>query len=87
MQVAAETGQPITTTKTVVDGVRDAIVHALANGEEVRVRGLGTFAVETRAPRVARDVHRGEQMMLPQRTVPVFRPGVQLKTATDGIQP
>lgn len=79
MDVAERTGQPASTTKAVVSGFTSAIADALAEGQTVHVRGLGTFDVADRAPRIARDVHRGAEMALPARRTAVFRPEPSLK--------
>ena len=42
-----------------VDGVFEAIGEALANGEEVRLAGFGTFAARSRAARTGRNPQTG----------------------------
>ena len=45
----------------------------------VKLVGFGTFKVVDRKPRVARNPQTGEQIQIPGRKVPVFKPGTELK--------
>ena len=48
--------------------------------EGVKLVGFGTFAVSDRKARVGRNPQTGEEIQIPARKVPVFRPGKELKT-------
>jgi len=63
----------------IVDTIFHAIKEALVRGDRVELRGLGTFGVKVRAPRLARNLKTGESIPLPPRRVPFFRPGRELK--------
>ena len=45
----------------------------------VRLVGFGTFTISKRKARVGRNPQTGEELKIPARTVPVFRPGTALK--------
>jgi DNA-binding protein HU-beta len=62
-----------------LNAVFAAITRSLKNGEPVTVIGFGTFAVKKRAARVGRNPKSGEPVNLPEKNVPVFRPGRILK--------
>ena len=47
-RLAARTGLSKSVAKEAVDGVFAAIGEALANGEEVRIAGFGTFGIRSR---------------------------------------
>ena len=47
----------------------------------VKLVGFGTFAVSNRKARVGRNPQTGEEIQIPARKVPVFRPGKELKDA------
>lgn len=63
----------------VVDGLLNAIKGALADGENIEIRGFGTFKVRERKSRVARNPRTGERVEVPSRLVPVFKPSKDLR--------
>lgn len=63
----------------VVDGLLNAIKAALADHDNIEVRGFGTFKVRERKSRVARNPRTGERVEVPARVVPVFKPSKDLR--------
>jgi integration host factor subunit beta len=64
----------------VVDGFLSAVKHALARGENIEIRGFGTFKVRRRKTRIARNPRTGDSVKVPSRAVPVFKPSKHLRT-------
>jgi len=62
----------------VVDGFLNAMKRAIASGDHIEIRGFGTFKVKKRKSRVARNPRTGEQVDVPARVVPVFKPSKHL---------
>ncbi|MDR2458857.1 MAG: HU family DNA-binding protein [Holosporales bacterium] len=71
--------------KTDVDKMLGAFVDtvkiALADGEDVRLIGFGTFFTVHRDASEGRNMRTGEPMQIPARDIPKFKPGKQLKDA------
>ena len=67
-----------------VDAVLEAIGEALANHEEVRLAGFGTFATKHRPARTGRNPQTGEVVSIPASVAPAFRAGKALKDAVNG---
>ena len=63
----------------------DVVAEALAKEEKVEIRGFGTFLMKERAPRVARNPRTGEKVEVPAKLSPAFKPGKDLKDATEKI--
>jgi len=63
----------------VVDGFLNAVKGALARGENIEIRGFGTFKVRERKARKARNPRTGDSVKVPSRHVPVFKPSKQLR--------
>jgi integration host factor subunit beta len=63
----------------VVDGFLNAVKKALTQGENIEIRGFGTFKVRERKPRKARNPRTGDAVRVPARQVPVFKPSKQLR--------
>ena len=66
-----------------VDGVFEAIGEAVANGEEVRLAGFGTFAARRRAARTGRNPQTGEVLSIPASKTPSFKAGKALRDAVN----
>ena len=64
-----------------VDGVFETIGDALANGDEVRILGFGTFGTRNRPARTGRNPRTGEQVEIAAATMPGFMAGKTLKDA------
>ena len=56
----------------VVDGFLNAVKVALAHGENIEIRGFGTFKVRRRKTRMARNPRTGDPVKVPMRSVPVL---------------
>ena len=54
---------------------------ALADGDEVRLVGFGTFEVKRREARMGRNPKTKEAIPIPASKVPAFKPGKALKEA------
>jgi nucleoid DNA-binding protein len=66
-----------------VDAMFDTITKSLKNGENVVLTGFGTFKVKTRKARDGRNPRTGDIVKIPQRSVPVFKAGSELKAAVN----
>jgi DNA-binding protein HU-beta len=64
-----------------VDGVFDAITHALKAGDSVLLTGFGKFEVRERKARVGINPKTLEKINLPATPYPAFKAGKGLKTA------
>ena len=62
-----------------VGGVFELIGEALANGEEARTLGFGTFGARYRPARTARNPRTGENVSIVASTVPALKTGRTLK--------
>lgn len=62
-----------------VSAVLDVISAALAEGDEVRLVGFGTFKVKKREARIGRNPKTKEEIQIPATKVPAFKPGKALK--------
>ena len=77
--IAQSIGMTKTDTADVLDTLLEAISSALERGEKIEMRGFGVFKVEQRKARVARNPKTGQEVRIPSRAVPVFKPSDHLK--------
>ncbi len=83
MELVAELAKRVGLTKKqanmVVDELVNIIKDELKRGKSVRLIGFGTFTVRQRAARKGRNPRTREELTIPARKVPVFKPSNQLK--------
>ena len=70
-------------TEFAVKTILDAMSDALARGHRIEIRGFGSFSINRRPPRMGRNPRSGEQVVIPEKLVPHFKPGKALREAVD----
>jgi integration host factor subunit beta len=63
--------------------VLDAMSDALARGDRIEIRGFGSFALNYRPPRVGRNPKSGDKVHVPEKYVPHFKAGKELRERVD----
>jgi integration host factor subunit beta len=63
----------------IVGRVFEEISAALARGDRVELRGFGAFSVRARAERVGRNPRTGDEVAVPNKVVPYFKTGKELR--------
>ena len=63
--------------------ILDAMTDALARGDRIEIRGFGSFALNYRPPRVGRNPKSGEKVHVPEKFVPHFKAGKELRERVD----
>ena len=74
-QIALETGYDKTTILNVIERAMVDIKASVAAGENVYLRGFGSFITKVRAEKVARNITRNTSMVVPEHKIPAFKPG------------
>ena len=72
--------------EVIVDEVFRNIILALNRGDNIELRGFGSFRVRKRDARRGRNPKTGEPVDIPAKTVPYFKPGKELKELINGKQ-
>ncbi len=65
--------------KAILESMADALVH----GQRIEIRGFGSFSVSHRPARLGRNPRSGEQVAVPEKRVPHFKPGKALREQVD----
>lgn len=68
-----------------VKTILDAMADSLAEGQRIEIRGFGSFALNRRPPRIGRNPKSGERVMVPEKRVPHFKPGKELRERVDAM--
>lgn len=66
-----------------VKAVLDAMTTAMASGSRIEIRGFGSFTLNHRPSRVGRNPKSGESVMVPEKFVPHFKAGKELRERVD----
>ncbi len=73
--VAMETGYDKTTILNIVECSMNNIKKSVAAGENVYLRGFGSFITKVRAEKVARNITKNTSIVVPEHKIPAFKPG------------
>lgn len=65
--------------EVIVNTVFHSIIDALKKGEKIELRGFGSFRIRQRGSRKGRNPKTGEQVDVPAKKIPYFKPGKELK--------
>lgn len=63
--------------------ILDEMTEALVRGDRIEIRGFGSFSLNHRPPRVGRNPKSGEKVMVPEKRVPHFKAGKELRERVD----
>ncbi len=61
-------------TQAVVEQFMDEVKNALETGENVYLRGFGSFIIKTRAEKKGRDISKNITINIPAQNIPAFKP-------------
>ena len=79
-RVATGTGLTKIETEAVINGFISVDKRiALMDEERIEIRGFGSFRVQERAPRTARNPRTNEEVIVDSCFVPVFKPSQQFR--------
>ena len=70
-----------------VKTILDAMAQSLAKGQRIEIRGFGSFGLNYRPPRVGRNPKSGEKVHVPEKYVPHFKAGKELRERVDANTP
>ncbi len=63
--------------------ILDAMSSALVRGDRIEIRGFGSFALNYRPPRLGRNPKSGDKVQVPEKYVPHFKAGKELRERVD----
>ena len=66
-----------------VKTIIDSLSNTLSKGGRVEIRGFGSFSLNHRPARLGRNPKTGEKVSVPEKFVPHFKPGKELKIKVD----
>jgi len=65
--------------EVIVNTVFSSIIEALQSDDKIELRGFGSFRVRRRRSRHGRNPKTGDHVDVPEKRIPYFKPGKELK--------
>ena len=73
-EISTKTGIEKVDVQETVEAFFKVIKNSMIGGENVYVRGFGSFVVKKRAQKTARNISKNTAIILPEHFVPSFKP-------------
>ena len=81
--LSKELNLPLSETVGVISTILDSMTNALANGDNIELRGFGSFTVRHYKSYVGRKPKTGENIVVKAKKLPFFKVGKELKEAVN----
>jgi DNA-binding protein HU-beta len=82
-EIADETGLEKLSVQTTVEAFMDSVKTSLTKGENVYLRGFGSFVVKERAEKTGRNISKNTTIIIPAHNIPAFKPA---KTFVESVK-
>lgn len=69
--------------QNVVEAFMEEVKKSLTSGENVYLRGFGSFIVKTRAEKTGRNISKNTSIIIPAHNIPAFKPA---KVFLEGVK-
>lgn len=82
-EIAEKTGIEKVDVQATVEAMMNAVKNSLEKGDNVYLRGFGSFIVKKRAQKTGRNILKNTTLTIPAHYIPSFKPA---KTFVDGVK-
>ena len=72
--ISSRTGIDKQTVLTAVEAFMESVKDSLAQGENVYLRGFGSFILKHRAQKTGRNISKNTTIIIPAHNIPAFKP-------------
>ena len=73
-EISRSTGLEKAAVLTVVEKFMETVKDSMAHGENVYLRGFGSFIIKTRKEKTARNISKNTTIKIPEHKIPAFKP-------------
>ena len=73
-EIAKSTGVEKVQVQAIVEAFMESVKGAMVNGQNVYLRGFGSFIIKKRAMKVARNISKNTTITIPEHNIPAFKP-------------
>lgn len=78
-EIAKSTGIEKNSVLAVVEQFMNVVKDSLAHGENVYLRGFGTFQIKKRAEKTTRNINKNTTLIIPAHNILAFKPAESFK--------
>ncbi|MGN1236909.1 MAG: HU family DNA-binding protein [Bacteroidaceae bacterium] len=79
--ITKKTGIDKVTALTVVEAFMESVKENMISGENVYLRGFGSFILKKRAAKTARNISKNTTLLVPEHNIPAFKPAKTFSSA------
>ena len=79
--IAIRTGYDRVTIMNIVETAMEEVKKNVINGENVYLRGFGSFITKVRKQKVARNITKKESIIVPEHNIPAFKASKEVSGA------
>ncbi len=80
-QIVAQTGIEKPTVTVTLEAIMETIKQNMVKGENIYLRGFGTFLLKKRAAKTGRNITKGTSIKIPAHIIPAFKPAKEFVSA------
>jgi len=80
-EIATKTGIEKVVVQTTVEAMMETIKTSMVKGENIYLRGFGTFLLKKRAKKLGRIISKNTSIVVPAHIVPAFKPAKEFANA------
>lgn len=80
-EIAKNTGIEKVLVYEVIENFMETVRGSIVEGDNIYLRGFGSFVLKTRAEKVARNIGPNTAIMVPAHNVPAFKPAKEFLLA------
>jgi DNA-binding protein HU-beta len=73
-EIAGKTGVEKVAVQASIEAFMESVKGSLAGGQNVYLRGFGSFIVKKRAKKTGRNISRNTTIIIPEHFIPAFKP-------------
>ena len=73
-EISKSTGIDKASVLTTIEKFMEEVKDSLGNGENVYLRGFGSFIVKTRSQKTARNISKNTTIIIPEHNIPACKP-------------
>jgi len=73
-EIASKTGIEKVAVQATVEAFMDSVKNSMINGQNVYLRGFGSFIIKKRAEKTGRNISKNTTLIIPAHNIPSFKP-------------
>lgn len=85
-KISDQTGCDMQSVSAIVESLMVSVKGALEKGENVYLRGFGSFILKKRAEKTARNISKNTTVIIPAHDIPAFKPAKEFMSQVSKLK-